>query len=381
MFLFRLRRRVPGDAHHAAADLVPGRVRLCEFAGDLSPENRQDAVRKAEDLVQVRADEQDGAAGVALLHDLTVDEVGGADVHAARGLRDHHRFRAEGELAGDDHLLHVAAGEGADLRSDARAADIELLRQLSRVPAGRTPAHVDAEEGEGPAPMLADQQVLRDVPLRRDAGRKPVLRHMGQAHLPDLSRRLAPGRFSEDQDLPAADRPHPGDGFRQLALPVALDARDADDLAAAHVEAHAPHLKIPHRDGRDRAVFALQLAQQHVPAHHQRGQLPLVHLRRLIHAHHLSAPHHAHAVGDLHHLAETVGDDDHGHALVPHHAADHVEEFVGLLRRQHGGRLVEDQDVRAAVQGLQDLHALPLRGSSPRTMFCAAEKEGTSIKC
>ena len=28
--------------------------------------------------------------------------------------------------------------------------------------------------------------------------------------------------------------------------------------------------------------------------------------------------------------------------------ADDVEELVGLLRRQHGGRLVEDEDVGAA---------------------------------
>ena len=32
--------------------------------------------------------------------------------------------------------------------------------------------------------------------------------------------------------------------------------------------------------------------------------------------------------------------------------------MLGLLRRQHRGRLVEDQDARAAVQGLQDLQPL-----------------------
>ena len=32
----------------------------------------------------------------------------------------------------------------------------------------------------------------------------------------------------------------------------------------------------------------------------------------------------------------------------------------GLLRRQHGGRLVEDQDLRAAVERLQDLDPLLL---------------------
>ena len=34
--------------------------------------------------------------------------------------------------------------------------------------------------------------------------------------------------------------------------------------------------------------------------------------------------------------------------------------MVGLLRREHGGGLVEDQELGAAVERLEDLHALPL---------------------
>ena len=34
------------------------------------------------------------------------------------------------------------------------------------------------------------------------------------------------------------------------------------------------------------------------------------------------------------------------------------EELARLLRRQHGGRLVEDQDLGVAIERLQDLHAL-----------------------
>ena len=37
-----------------------------------------------------------------------------------------------------------------------------------------------------------------------------------------------------------------------------------------------------------------------------------------------------------------------------------AEQLVGLLRRQHGARLVEDQDARAAEQHLQDLDPLLL---------------------
>ena len=65
------------------------------------------------------------------------------------------------------------------------------------------------------------------------------------------------------------------------------------------------------------------------------------------------------AVGDRLHLVELVRDEDHGPALVCHHA-HRLEERLRLLRRQHGGRLVEDQDLRLAVERLQDLDALLL---------------------
>ena len=39
--------------------------------------------------------------------------------------------------------------------------------------------------------------------------------------------------------VPLDGRPHPGDGFDELALPVALDAGDTEDLALAHDEVEA----------------------------------------------------------------------------------------------------------------------------------------------
>ena len=53
-------------------------------------------------------------------------------------------------------------------------------------------------------------------------------------------------------------------------------------------------------------------------------------------------------------------DDDDGLA-VSLHVAQNGEELVCLLRSQNGGGLVEDEDVRASVQGLDDLERLLLR--------------------
>src|SRR5581483_435570 len=59
------------------------------------------------------------------------------------------------------------------------------------------------------------------------------------------------------------------------------------------------------------------------------------------------------------HLVQLVRDEDHG-AAVGRHRAERLEERARLLRRKHGGRLVEDQDPRLAIERLQDLDPLLL---------------------
>ena len=118
-------------------------------------------------------------------------------------------------------------------------------------------------------------------------------------------------------------------------------------------------------------------------------------------------------------LVQLVGDEDDG--LAPRgEAADDLEELLRLLRREHCRGLVEDEDVRLAIERLQDLDALlladgdvldprggstaepeavrdlprraarprgvehdPARGvgSSARTMFSATVITGMSMKC
>ena len=57
---------------------------------------------------------------------------------------------------------------------------------------------------------------------------------------------------------------------------------------------------------------------------------------------------------------ELVGDDDKALAVGLHVAHD-GEQLLRLLRRQHGGRLIEDENIRAAIENLHDLHRLLLR--------------------
>ena len=69
---------------------------------------------------------------------------------------------------------------------------------------------------------------------------------------------------------------------------------------------------------------------------------------------------HGHAVGHVQHLVQLVRDDDQRLAILLHRAHD-LEQLIGLLRGQHGGRLVKNQDVRTAEEHLDDLHGLLLR--------------------
>ena len=66
-----------------------------------------------------------------------------------------------------------------------------------------------------------------------------------------------------------------------------------------------------------------------------------------------------HPVGQRLHLVHFMSDNDDGLAGVPHIAQDGKELFR-LLGSQHGGRLVQNQNVRAPIEHLDNLHGLLL---------------------
>jgi hypothetical protein len=92
------------------------------------------------------------------------------------------------------------------------------------------------------------------------------------------------------------------------------------------------------------------------PDHHPR-QLRLGRVGRRGAARDLAPSQDGDAVGDLQHLLELVGDEDDRGPFLGEGPHD-LEELLGLLGRQDGGGLVEDEDVRLSVEGLDDLDAL-----------------------
>ena len=155
--------------------------------------------------------------------------------------------------------------------------------------------------------------------------------------------------------------------LHQLCLAVPLHASQRHDLAGAHLEVDAV-------DGDQIAVIGdgeiiqLQLdlarngrAFRHReldgPTDHHRGELLLARLGGRRGADDLAEPHHRHFVGDLQHLFELVADEQDRASRGCERTHD-AEESLSLLRRQHRRRLVEDQHLGVAIEGLQDLDSL-----------------------
>ncbi len=144
---------------------------------------------------------------------------------------------------------------------------------------------------------------------------------------------------------------------------------DADDLARAQREVdpvedhHAAPVAQPDplrdKHGGARPGRRLVELQPHLPADHQLGQLLARRIGGAPLRHHFAVAHDINRVGDRHDLAQLVRDEDDGDAACAQGLQD-AEQLIGLLRREHGARLVEDQDARAAIQHLHDLDALLL---------------------
>ena len=93
------------------------------------------------------------------------------------------------------------------------------------------------------------------------------------------------------------------------------------------------------------------------PADHQLGQVVLVRLGRPPLADDAAASDHRDPVRDLEHLVQLVADEDDAVPLRGQAPQD-GEDLLGLLWREDGGRLVEHEDARIPVEGLEDLDAL-----------------------
>ena len=195
------------------------------------------------------------------------------------------------------------------------------------------------------------------------AGPVPVLGDAGDAAGEGgAGRPCAAGGPAGEEEVAGRWREGAGDEVGERGLAVAGDAGEAGDAAAPEREVEGVQA-----GGGDGAELEEGWALRHgrdlgggdVGADHQASELVAVGVAGGDLADEAAVAEDEDAVGDGHHLAELVGDEDDGEALGDREA-EGAEEGLGLLRREDGGGLVEDEDAGVAPEGLEDFHPLAL---------------------
>src|SRR6266851_5239618 len=358
-----LRRAAPGHQQAEPSLIRFGRLE----AHDPPLIHHRYPVRKRAHLVELSRDQKNRRALIPLLHQPAMDELDGPDVDTARRLGREQDLRVAGHLAGDDDLLLVSARQRPRRRLDAGCADVELLDQASRPVLDRVESQQEAVPREQRRSLASENEVVGDRIVQDEADATPVLRNVPDPRLA-LFARISGGHVNVAKENLAAGRtPCARQHLHQFALPVALYARNPEDLPLSKLERDAAQggdasvgvrgqVLDAKRDGPRRRRFLVH-PQQHRATDHHRGDLLLVGLLGDQVTHHLAAAHDGDAVGDVQDLLELVADEDDGLTVLDQ-AAKHSKQLDGLLWREHPGGLVEDEDVRAAVEHLDDLGPL-----------------------
>jgi hypothetical protein len=120
-------------ADHVGTECVLGGVGGGHHRDEAAAVHHGDAIGEREHFVQLRGDQEDRLARVARGEELGVDELDGADVHAAGGLRGEQDVEVAPHLARDDDLLLIAARQRARREERIGGADVEGPDLLPRV--------------------------------------------------------------------------------------------------------------------------------------------------------------------------------------------------------------------------------------------------------
>jgi hypothetical protein len=189
---------------------------------------------------------------------------------------------------------------------------------------------------------------------------------------------------------PATWPSQPKNEFSELALTVAGNPRDAEDLAGAHADCHiAQHRRTKHGRGGDSVQFQHRRARhgttpglrrgRRSSAEHQaqQGRFTCVPARQV--ADNASLAHYRDTVGAGRHFTQLMSNEHDAIAVVAQ-LHERLEQAVGLLRRQHLGGLVEDQHPRAGEQLLQDLDFLLIADREPAGRQPRIDHEAQSFR-
>ncbi|MPM31601.1 hypothetical protein SDC9_78157 [bioreactor metagenome] len=163
-----------------------------------------------------------------------------------------------------------------------------------------------------------------------------------------------------DEDRACGELLDPEQGPAELPGPRAGEPDHPEDLAAADGQRDAPQVLAPQLLGPEelgvlrRGLVGPAARQLDLLAGDQAGQVRLGDVLEVVDRVHPPVAQHRDRVGQLEHLAQVVGDEDEGGAPRPQ-VADELEQLGPLAVGQRGGGLIEDDQLRAAVHGADDV--------------------------
>ena len=196
----------------------------------------------------------------------------------------------------------------------------------------------------------------------------PVLRNVAQPVCVFVSYALVRHVLTAKGYMPRRGLAKTRESVYKLCLPVAVDAGDADDLAAAHIEGHAAHgvllmqltvdgepLDLEHRLAGDGRLFIDD--ELDISADHHVRKLFLCRLGGVYRSDAPALAQYGAAVRDSHYLVELVRYEKYRLSLGGK-PAHYVHQLLDLLRCENSRRLVEDEYLVLAVEHFKYLGAL-----------------------
>ena len=252
-----------------------------------------------------------------------------------------------------------------------KAADVQIPDHTFRYIAGG----LGVLQGEGADVVQVfaldlhgvEDDVVFDGLVQKQSHALAVLRNHGDAGAQCVARRAQLQLFAKQLHLALGGiQAHHAVGDAQLALTG--QTADAEDLALEHVKADAlhfftghVHVQVAHLHGHIALGGGTVIVLHHglaLAADHQLSQLGDGGVLRLTGSGQLAVAQDGDGVGRGDDLVQTVGDEDDGDAAGSDLLHD-GDQLRGFALGQHGGRLVEHQQLHAGLVDLTgDLHKL-----------------------
>src|SRR5438105_2196800 len=337
-------------SEEARDEPLPCRVGAPNLRRQLAFAEDEDAVHQLDVLVDLGREHDHGDAGARDVEQYLVDVALGADVDATGRVVEEEDGRVRREPPSRDDLLLVAAGEGRDQAAAAAHDDLQAAHVVAEAALA---ARREDDAGPAIAVLRRQGEVVEDRARLEDRLRPPVARHVDDL-VPHrvargADRRLLPVRPADD--LAFFRRDDAAEDPQEAVLAVALEAREADELAGAHLDvdrrragpdAHA--VRLQHDSGAHalRCVVAALLRDEVLLSRHQLDKLACRRGAAVERRDGHTRAEHGDAVANLLDLVHAVRDEDHARPAGAQPAED-LEQVVAGLDVERGRRLVQDE--------------------------------------